>query len=895
MLLTKLHIPSPGKQLVQRSQLFEKLNEGLNRKLILISAPAGFGKTTVLSEWIHHNNIPAAWFSIDSQENDTDVFLGYVIMSIQSLYKELGQNAIELLKSPDHPSHESILSLLINDIIAAKREFFLVLDDFYLISNPEINRLVSYLLDHMPDHMHMVISSRSDPVLHMAKLRSQQHLVEIRSSDLSFSAYEISVLFNKKFGQKLSQEDASLLESKTEGWVAGLQLAALSMQGIENASAFIESFAGNNRYIMDYLIEEVLKIQADDIRRFLLYTSILKQISAPLANELTNRNDSQAVLESLENNNMFVFPLDTKRHWYRYHHLFAGLLKQKLLAEDSSVTIELHNRASTWFEQNHIFDLAIEHALEIKHYKRAIRILGENAESLWRHGHYAALSNYGELLPDDIIQQDPHFCLYYSWVLIRAGQHQKAVPFLTSAEEICKRIIREKDSSKDDVTEYRELSARISVAMAYMYSFGMDPERMFRSAEDALDLLVEDDPLWQGWGWYTYGMACYATGDIQQSFGAYQKAIEFGKRSGNIYLISTISLRMSDNEQQLGHYRSAYDQCLGLLELMKRKGYLEITKADWSYAGLYTILAGTQHMWADIDEAYKNVKIAYSLCRESKDIMLEISVLILYSLVLHERGDRTGSERKIDEAEEIARSNSVHPFLTYIIISWKATRFIELNEIDLAGNLFREYEIGVGKEISHTNETAYMVFARYLLVQHRLQEAEYVLSELHAIIIAGMRIERLIDLKISYAILSDLKESHKDAISELMEAMKLAADEYLIAFFISSLELIHDLLDEIFKIQATSRTDISDKFVIRLKHAIVKKGEQKKKHEDFDLSAREMDTLKLIASELSNQEIADKLFISLNTVKTHVRNILLKLEVDKRTQATAKARDLGII
>lgn len=895
MLLPKLHIPSPGKQLVQRSQLFEKLNEGLNRKLILISAPAGFGKTTMLSEWIHHNNIPAAWFSIDSQENDTDVFLEYVIMSIHSLYKELGQNAIKLLKSPDHPSHESILSLLINDIIADKREFILVLDDFHLINNPEIISLISYLLDYMPDHMHMVISSRSDPMLHMAKLRSQQQLVEIRSSDLSFSAYEISVLFNKKFGLKLSKEDASLLESKTEGWVAGLQLAALSLQGIEDASAFIASFAGNNRYIMDYLIEEVLKIQPDHIKQFLLQTSILKQISAPLANALTNRTDSQALLESLENNNMFVFPLDNERNWYRYHHLFAGLLKQKLLTEDSSLTIELHNRAITWFEQKHMFEYAIEHALEIKHYKRALQILGGNAESLWRNGHLAALLNYGELLPNDIIQQDPHFCLYYSWVLIGSGQHQKAEPYLTSAIEICKRIIREKESSKDNVTEYRELSARISVAIAYMHSFGMDPGRMLESAKDALDVLVEDDPLWLGWGWYAYGFACFSTGDNRQSFVAYQKAFEFGKKSGNIYLISTISMRMSDNEQQLGHYRSAYDQCLDFLELMKRKGYKALTKADWSYAGLYTILAVTQHMWANIDEAYKNVKIAYGLSRGRKDIMLEASVLILYSLVLHERGDRPGSEKKIDEAEEITKSNKVHPFLSYMIISWKAARFIELNEVDRAGKLFREYEIGMGKEISHTNETAYMVFARYLLVQHKLQEAESVLSELHAIITAGRRTERLIDLKISYAILHDLKGSHSDAISDLMEAMRLAADEYLIAFFLFSYGYIHDLLDEIFKIQATSRTDIPDKFVIRLKLAIVKKREQKKKHKDFGLSAREMDTLKLIASELSNQEIADKLFISLNTVKTHVRNILLKLEVDKRTQATEKARDLSII
>ncbi|MEN8226695.1 MAG: LuxR C-terminal-related transcriptional regulator [Bacteroidota bacterium] len=896
MLFTKIQKPAPGKHLVQRSQLYNKLNEGLNRKLILISAPAGFGKTTVLSEWIRHNNIPAAWFSIDSLNNDTDDFLGYVIMAIQSLFKELGNSALELLKSPGHPSFDSIITLLINDISTLDKEFLLVLDDLYMIDNSEINSLLGYLLDHMPAHMHMVISSRSDPLVQLARLRSQQQLVEIRSSDLSFSAYEISVLYNKKFGLKLSGEDASSLESKTEGWVAGLQLAALSMQGLKDASAFIESFTGNNRYIMDYLIEEVLKIQPDGIRRFLLETSILKQMSAPLANALANRNDSQALLEELENNNMFVIPLDTERNWYRYHHLFAALLKQKLQAEDSpATTTELHNRASKWFEQNRMFELAIEHVLEIKNYERAIQILGENAESLWRNGHHTALLNYGELLPDDIIQQDPHFCLYYSWILIGSGHHQKAGPFLTGASEICESIVREKESALIDAAEYRELSAKISVAMAYMHSFGMDPGRMLESSQDALDHLDEEDPLWQGWGWYTYGMACFATGDIQQSFEAYQKAFEFGKKSGNIYLISTISLRMADTEQQLGHYRSAFDKCVGFIELMKQKGYLEITKTDWSYAGLYTILAATQHMWADIDEAYDNVKIAYALSQRGKDIILEVSVLILYSLVQHERGDRTGSEKKIDEAEEIIRTHSVHPFITYAMVAWKAARFIELNEMDKAESVFKEYEIGMGREISHTNETAYMVLVRYMLVQHKLDEAESVLSELNTIVTAGKRIERLIDLKISYAILQDLKGSHEDAISELMEAMKLASDEYLLAFFVVSLEYIRDLLEEAFKILATSRTEIPDKFVKRLKRVIEKKRKIQSTHKDFELSAREMDTLILIAEELSNQEIANKLFISLNTAKTHVRNILLKLEVDSRTHATVKAKDLGII
>jgi LuxR family maltose regulon positive regulatory protein len=330
MLLTKLHIPPAGNNIVHRTELFEKLNKGLSRKLILVSAPAGFGKTTVVSDWINQSKIPTAWFSLDNGDNDPTDFLSYIISGIQSIHKEFGQSALKLLNSPNEPSVESIATLLINEILNINQNFLLVLDDFHLIKSNEVLKLVSYLLEHIPGNIHIVILTRSDPALSVSRLRSQHQLAELRSSDLSFSANEISVLFNKKLKLRLSIEDVISLETKTEGWIAGLQLTALSMQGREDLSLFIQDFKGDNRYIMDYLIEEVLKVQTDDIKEFLLQTSILEQMSAPLCNAVLNRNDSQSILETLERNNMFVIPLNTERTWYRYHHLFADLLKQRL-------------------------------------------------------------------------------------------------------------------------------------------------------------------------------------------------------------------------------------------------------------------------------------------------------------------------------------------------------------------------------------------------------------------------------------------------------------------------------------------------------------------------------------------------------------------------------------
>ena len=507
MLLTKLHIPPAGNNVVHRSELFEKLNSGLSRKLILVSAPAGYGKTTLVSDWISQNKIPAAWLSLDNGDNDPAVFLSYVISGIQSIHKEFGQSALRLLNSPNSPSVESIASLLINEILNINQNFLLVLDDFHLIKSNEVLKLVTYLLEHIPGNIHIVILTRSDPALSVSRLRSQHQLVELRSSDLSFSANDISILFNKKLKLGLSIDDVYSLETKTEGWIAGLQLTALSMQGREDISEFIQDLKGDNRYIMDYLMEEVLKIQTDDIKEFLLQTSILEQMSAPLCNAVLNRNDSQLILETLEKNNMFVIPLDDERNWYRYHHLFADLLKQRLHLRGKAAIIELHNKAIEWFKDNSMPLLAIEHAIETENFEKSIQFLGEIVETMWKNGQHAAIMKYGDLLPDELIKKNADFCLYYAWILIIAGQIQKAEPFLVSAEKITMQIINDKNSSKEDVQYNKKLLGKISVAFAYLYSITADPEKTFSYGKAAMENLSEDDPLWFSWGWYSIGIA----------------------------------------------------------------------------------------------------------------------------------------------------------------------------------------------------------------------------------------------------------------------------------------------------------------------------------------------------------------------------------------------------
>ena len=895
MLLTKLHIPPAGINIVQRSELYDKLYAGLNRKLILISAPAGFGKTTVVSDWINKSKIPAAWFSIDNDDNDPVDFLSYIIFGIQSIHPAFGQSSLKLLNSPNRPSAESIASLLINEILKIDQNFVLVLDDFHLINSAEILKLVAYFLDHIPGNIHIVILTRSDPALPLSRLRGQHQLVELRSSDLSFSANDISILFNKKLKLGLSIDDVYSLESKTEGWIAGLQLTALSMKGRENISEFIQDLKGDNRYIMDYLIEEVLKIQTDEIIEFLLQTSILEQMSAPLCNAVLNRNDSQLILETLEKNNMFVIPLDTERNWYRYHHLFAELLKQRLHLREKATIIELHCKASVWFKNNSMPLFAIEHAIVTENFEKSIQFLGEIVEAMWKNGQHAAIIKYGDLLPDELIKKNADFCLYYAWILIIAGQIQKAEPFLVSAETITKQIINYNNSSKEDVQYNKKLLGKISVASAYLNSIIANAEKTFHYSKIAMQYLSEDDPLWFSWGWYSVGIAETFSEHFKESIEAYEKALEYGKKSGNVFLISTIGLRLSALESRMGLYTSSYKLCSDLITLMKESGYSQIAKSECTFAGLYTSMAGIELMRTDLDDAFSNIKIAYSLSKNDSNNSNKVSAILIYALILYGRGDTAGFNKMINEVEDIIRKNKIVLSIIDIYVAVKGLVLIQQNELKRAYQFFKEMGLGLEKKISYSDEHGYVGYAFLLVIELKFEEAEILLSKLLKMAQAANRIERIIEIKIIYAILNKATGNKENALTSLIEALENAASENILMSFVLYHSEISDLLKEVYKMLETTKTKIPKKSIDKLKLAIEKRGKFKKINSEYVLSDRELDALKLLAVDLSNQEIADKLFISLNTVKTHLKNIFLKLEVDNRSGAVAKAKEMGLI
>ena len=434
ILATKLYLPPPRPRVVLRPRLIERLNEGLYRKLTLISAPAGFGKTTLVSGWVAGCDRPAAWLSLDEGDNDPIRFLSYLVAALQTIARDIGEGVLGAVQSPHPPPTETILTALLNEIISIEDDFVLVLDDYHVIDARPVDDTLAFLLDHLPPQMHLIIATREDPHLPLSRLRVRGQMSELRAADLRFAASEAGEFLEGVMGLNLSAEDIATLGDRTEGWIAGLQLAALSMRGREDVTGFIRAFAGDNRYIVDYLVEEVLQRQPESIRGFLLQTSILDRLNGPLCDAVTGQQEGNARLEALERGNFFVVPLDDKRQWYRYHHLFAEVLFAHLMQEQPAQIPTLHRRASEWYQHNGLAADAIRHALAAADFARAADLVEMAVPAMRRSRQEATLLGWLKALPDELVHRRPVLSVAYAGTLQQGGEIEGVEDRLRDAE-----------------------------------------------------------------------------------------------------------------------------------------------------------------------------------------------------------------------------------------------------------------------------------------------------------------------------------------------------------------------------------------------------------------------------------------------------------------------------
>jgi LuxR family maltose regulon positive regulatory protein len=887
ILATKLYIPPPRPNVVLRPRLIELLNEGLHRKLTLLSAPPGFGKTTLLSDWLAGCGRPAAWLSLDEGDHDPTRFLTYLVAALQAIAPNLGAGVLGMLQSTPPPPPDSILTALLNDMTTTISDHVvLVLDDYHLLDAHPVDQALTFLLDHLPPQMHLVIATREDPQLPLARLRAQGHLTELRVVDLRFTSSEAAEFLIQVMNLTLSADDIVALETRTEGWIAGLHLAAISLQGhpdTRDATRFIQSFTGSHHFVMDYLVEEVLQQQPERVQSFLLCTSILDRMCGPLCEAMvrdhTTSGSGQATLEYLEHANLFIVPLDNERQWYRYHHLFAELLRQRLHQSSAaspgdaeSYMNELHIRASVWFEEHGLELEAFHHAAAAHDIERAERLIGGTGIPRHFRGAVTEILDWLESLPTTVLDARPWLWWRYASLLLVNGQTTGVEEKLHAAEATLQ------GAEAGDKT--RDLIGRIAAARATLALTRYQAEAMLAQSRRALEYLDPNNLSTRATANWTRGYAHLLLGDRAAARRAYIEAISLSQESGDIFttILATIGL---GNAQEAGsQLDQAAETYRRVLDLASDQPLQIIYEA---HLGLARVL----YEWNDLDAAEQHGHQSLHLARQYERV---IDRFILCEVFLARlklaRGDVAGAAALLAQASQSARQQN----FIYRIPDVAAAQVLTLLR---QGNLTEAAHLAQMHKLPLSQ-------ARVLLAQGDPSAALAVLEPWQRLVEAKEWEDERLKVMILQALALQAHGKADEAVHLLGDALAQAEAERFIRSFVDEGPPMAHLLSA-----AAARGMMPD-YIGKLLAVFDAETQQRETMLSRPptppaqplvepLSHREVEVLHLIAQGLSNQEISERLFLALDTVKGHNRNIFSKLQVQRRTEAVARARELGLL
>jgi len=920
ILATKLYIPPLRPHVVIRSRLLERLNEGLHRKLTLIAAPAGFGKTTLVSAWVAGCDRQVAWLSLEEGENDPTLFLTYLVAALQTIAPTIGEGVLGVLQSPQPPPTEAILTALLNEITTLPGHFVLVLDDYHVIDAQAVDMAFTYLVEHLPPQMHLVIATREDPQLPLARLRARSHLTELRAADLRFTASEASAFLSQVMGLSLSAEDIAALEDHTEGWIAGLQLAALSMQGHQDVSGFIRAFAGDHRYIVDYLVAEVLQRQPEPVRSFLLQTSILDRLNGPLCDAVTGQEEGNARLEALERGNFFVVPLDDKRHWYRYHHLFAEVLSAHLMAEQPDQVATLHRRASAWYEQHGSVADAIRHALAAEDFGRAADLVELAVPAMRRNRQEATVLGWLKALPDELVRARPVLSVHYAGTLLLNGELEGVLARLRDAEQWLDTktdmgelaLASSAEMVVVDEEEFRGLPGSIAIYRAAIALALGDVADTMKYARRVLDLVPEDDHLRRGSAAGFLGLAYWTRGDLEAAHRSYAECMARVQRAGHISDAIGCSIALADIRISQGRLREAMSTYERGLQLATEQSALLLRGAADMHVGMSEL-----HLERDdLDAATQHLLRSKELGELAGLRQNRYRWRVAMARIRKAEGDLAGALDLLQEAERLYVSDFfpyVHPVAASVSRVWVAQ-----GRVGEAFDWARELGLSVSDDLSYLREFEHITLARVLLArsksdrtEHSMLEAMELLERLLQAAEEGERTGSIIEILMLQALAHQMQGDISAALVPLERALMLAEPEGYVRIFVDEgppmAVLLAKLHEHSQKRPRAALMNVPLAYIERLLALL--RGERVQEGISpaapsapalaqpllDPLTERELEVLRLIAAGLSNRDIAARLVLALSTVKSYVNTIYGKLQVESRTQAVARARALHLL
>jgi len=912
----KLYIPPVRAETVPRQRLLDRLDQSLSRKLILLSAPAGYGKTTLLAAWVEQCGLPAAWISLDEGDNDLAHFLAYLAAALEGVCPEAGHNLRALLPSPRLPPLDELLFPMIQAIDRAGRPFVLVLDDYHLIHEQAVHDAVLFLLERSPAALHLVIASRADPPLRLARLRARSEMVELRLSDLCFNQEETDQLLNQAMKLDLSRENIAVLFSRTEGWAAGLQMAALSLRDQENKSAFIRSFSSSNRYILDYLVEEILQRQPPEIQDFLLKTSILERMCAELCDELLKAEGgrmkdeagkeiiphpsprfiqnldeagSSFILEELDRANLFLLPLDEERTWYRYHQLFLDLLHKRLIKTAPELVPELHRRASRWFEANGFPIGAIEHAFAAGDLERSADLVEKAAEPALTRGEMTTFSSWVGRLPPALVQARPNLELCSIWLLLVADLSVEAAEARLAA-------IRP-DSDR--------IQAKIEVIRGYISTLRGDLADSTGRVRAAYGKLPEEETFFRSIAGWLLSYAHVAVGDFSLGHQSLEEIVEASLQKGYSAVAAASLCQLAEVHHRQARLRDAwrdYERALAL----GTSGGERLPFAAQALVGMGNLFLEAN----DLDAAVRHSEEGIELAGKAH-IGARITGYIALARAREAQDDWPAADQAIEQALALARHTSASIIDDLAVLALRAQLLIKHGALEEAARWVQERNLEGALRSEELDNPAdfvnyrirkyeWLVLARYRIASGEVQAALSILNEVIIRMEAQGRrrlaLEAYLLTALAWWKLGDIPK----ALSAIEKTLAIAGPEGYTRLFLAEGSDMARLLEE------AQRSGIAPTHTRRLLAAFgrqipaedqaARTGMPSKAGKLPEaLSDRERELLRLLAEGLTNQDIADRLFISLPTVKWHTSNIYGKLGVQNRTQAVAKARAVGIL